>query len=331
MIGRFAAIWSLSLVLIVAGCAPSPQVTPLPSPEELMDPAQPALMGATNGLEMRVWVTQDQDDVLADAIDRYEALPTPMPDSVRRAWRASGFRVIAIPTDALSELRTKIRVIGPEQRDWFGQSPDWSEAVRGREVRAGTPIELADGIMKSPAGRLRMLMRCWTTPGESIVEPAMHLELAVQLERRVSVRSPFELPSMQSELEAGVIFPRLRAAMRVPSGTALVIVPMPDRIDHTADATDAGNDMPTEPGPAGHAKPGSGSGARGDVDPAVAGLPEGPPVPLTPTLGEAMLTSAMPGTIDPVRRRAVIVLLPRLPERFRLSAADAPASVPLRR
>ncbi|MEO1717725.1 MAG: hypothetical protein AAFR76_11505 [Planctomycetota bacterium] len=308
MLLRAGLIWLLAASLALAGCAPSPGVKPLPSPEELMDPAQPAIMGATNGLEMRVWVTQDQDDVLADAIKRYEALPTPMLDSVRQAWRASGFRVIAIPTDELTELRERIRVIGPEQRDWFGQSPDWSEAVRGRAINAGTAIELADGVMKSPAGRLRMLMRCWTAPGEVVTDPAMHLELAVQLERRAAVGSPFELPAMQSELEAGVVFPRLRATMRVPSDTALVIVPM-------AEHTNASVAAEAEPEPGLAPEP----------------IAEGPPVPLTPTLGEAMLTSAVPGAIEPVRRRAVVVLLPRLPERFRLSAADATASAPLRR
>ncbi len=298
---RRVAIPLVALALGV-GCRPTPDAPPLPPPEALLDPATPAIMGAGNGLEMRVWVTQDQDDLLAEAIERYEALPTPMLDPVRRAWRASGLRVIAMPTGDLGELRERIRVIGPEQRDWFGQSPDWSEAIRGREVRAGTPIELADGVMKSPAGRLRVLMRCWTAPGASMTDPAMHLELAVQLERRDSVGSPFELPAMASELEAGVIFPRLRSTMLVPGDTALVIVPMADR-----------------PVPAGPAQGG-----------APTPLPEGPPVPLVPTLGEAMLTSAVPGAIEPVRRRAVIVLLPRLPERFRLSAAEAPAAAPSR-
>lgn len=295
MPGRAGAISVLALALIGLGCASSPSQQPIETAEASGGTAQPAIMGASNGLEMHVWVTQDQDDVLAAAIERYEALPTPMLDPVRRAWRASGLRMIAIPQDELGDLRDQLRVVAPEQRDWFGQSPDWSEAIRGREVQAGTPIELADGVMKCPAGRLRVLMRCWTAPGATMTAPAMHLELAVQLERRDTVASPLDLPAMESELEAGVVFPRLRTTMLVPADTALVIVPMPERIETTAADTDP------------------------DAEPAL--QPEGPPVPLTPTLGEAMLTSAVPGTIDPVRRRAVVVLLPRLPERFRLSAA----------
>lgn len=303
MLGRGITIPTLVATIVLGctplGCAPTADNGLSPAPDLLLDPARPAIMGASNGLEMRVWVTQDQDDLLAGAIERYEALPTPMPDSVRSAWRASGLRVIAVPTRELTKLREQIRVIGPEQRDWFGQSPDWSEAIRGREVRAGTPIELADGVMKSPAGRLRVLMRCWTAPGEAVTDPAMHLELAVQLERRDAVGSPFSLPAMESELEAGVIFPRLRAMMRVPADIALVIVPMPEHPE-TADA---------------------GVSADDQAEPA----PEGPPIPLTPTLGEAMLTSAVAGAIEPVRRRAVIVLLPRLPDRFRLSNAETHA------
>ena len=294
---RTSGLAILTIAAALAGCAATHRPPPLPASEALLDPATPALMGATNGLEMRVWVTEDQDDVLAEAIERYEARPTPMLDSVRGAWRASGLRVIAIPADEIGALRERLRVVAPEQRDWFGQSPDWSEAIRGREVRAGTPIELADGVMKAPAGRLRVLMRCWTAPGQAITDPAMHLELAVQLERRDSVGSPLELPALASELEAGVLFPRLRATMLVPADTALVILPMPERDGLLVPSTDPENQTPA--------------------------IPEGPPVPLTPTLGEAMLTSAAAGTIDPVRRRAIVVLLPRLPERFRLSSAGS--------
>jgi len=44
----------------------------------------------------------------------------------------------------------------------------------------------------------------------------------------------------------------------------------------------------------------------------------GPPMPAVPTVGEAMLTSVELGGVTPVRRRAIIVLIARLPAEFRL-------------
>ncbi|MEO1583199.1 MAG: hypothetical protein AAFR96_01350 [Planctomycetota bacterium] len=255
-----------------------------------LDPAQPAVRGATNGLEMRVWVVEDQDEVLAEIVGRFGPRPTPMPDSVRTAWRASGLRVLAVPVDELAAFRERFRVIAPEQRDWFGQSPDWSEAIRGREIAAGQIIGVADGPMRSPAGRLRVLMRCWPTPGASVLDPALHLELAVQLERRDAVPSPVELPALASELEAGVVFPRLRTTMRLDADTALLLIPMPE----------------PEPEP-------------GELPATPAG--EGPERPSPPTLGEAMLSSFAPGS--PARRRAIVAFLPRLPDRFGLASAAA--------
>jgi hypothetical protein len=248
-------------------------------------------MGASNGLEMRIWAVEEQDGLLAGLIERYGDRPTPLPDSARTAWRASGLRVIAVPIAELAGARDGLRLVAPEQRDWFGQSPGWSEIARGRVVAGGSVIRVADGLMATPAGRLRVLMRCWPVPGERAERAALHLELAVQLERRGTIASPIELPALRDELEAGVVFPGLRAAMRAETGDALLIVPVPPEF------------------------------APGDEPDQAAG----PSEPMIPTLGEAMLTSLDPGSIDPVRRRAVLALIPRLPERFSLSARMTPA------
>lgn len=279
-------------VAVSAACggAVEQRVTARPA-DAFDDLAQPAIRGAVNGLEMRVWAVQDQDELIAELLDTYGVHPTPMPDSIRTAWRASGLRVLVMPAESLNAVRDRLVLIGPEQRDWFGQSPGWSEAVRGRVVEPGTTIRVADGLLTTPAGRLRILKRCWTVPGEPLPEggvtSALHLELAVQLERRDAVPSIMDLPALQSELEAGVVFPRLAGTLRLAPDTALVIVPV---------------------------EPEFGEQTEHQI---------GPPEPATPTLGEAMLTSLQPNTIAPARRRAIVVFLPRLPERFRVAGAPA--------
>lgn len=291
---RAAVSGLLASAAVVVGCAaPRPPSHPsdVPLIQSDSDPARPAVMGASNGLEMRVWAVEEQDGLLAGLIERHGARPTPLPDSARTAWRASGLRVLAVPIDELSGARDGLRLVAPEQRDWFGQSPGWSEIARGRVVAGGSVIRVADGLMATPAGRLRVLMRCWPVPGERAERAGLHLELAVQLERRDAVPSSFELPALRDELEAGVVFPGLRTAMRAEPGDALLIIPVSPEFS-----------AEEEPSPA-----------------------AGPSAPMIPTLGEAMLTSLDPGSIDPVRRRAVLVLIPRLPERFSLSARQAPA------
>ena len=295
-------VLSMSLLISLAGCGagPSPVAEPEPRIDDL---AQPAVRGATNGLEMRVWAVQDQDELIAELLATYGDRPTAMPDSARSAWRESGLRVIEVPTEHLSLVRDRIVLIGPEQRDWFGQSPGWTEAVRGRLIESDTTMRVADGVLTAPAGRLRLLMRCWTVPGEPArgggAEAALHLELAAQLERRDAAASIMELPALRSELEAGVVFPRLTTTMRLSSGSALVIIPV---------------------GPGFEA-------AFGEADTGF-----GPPEPAVPTLGEAMLTSLQTGAIVPARRRALVALVPRLPERFRVTRdGSAPAEPALAR
>ena len=87
--------------------------------------------------------------------------------------------------------------------------------------------------------------------------------------------------------------------MRVPADAALVVIPMADR------------GPPAEQ-------------AAGETTGETAGETLGPPAPVTPTLGEAMLSSVATNAADPVRRRAVVALLPRLPDRFRLAADAGP-------
>ena len=142
--------------------------------------------------------------------------------------------------------------------------------------------------MRSPAGRFRMLARCWTVPGSD--GPEMQVEMTVQLQRlhqRPSTQG-LSIDATIPILEQGENFAELTSGFLMQPGEALVLVPVQPGFD-----------------------PESVLGAEPKVD-------AGPPVPAVPTVGEAMLTSVELGGVTPVRRRAIIVLIARLPSEFRL-------------
>lgn len=285
----------LLLCAVSAGCGGgggAPTQPAGPAPWERPDVERPVVEGNQQGLELRIWAIEDQDDLIAEMIDSYRGRPTPMLDSQRTAWRQSGLMPITIPIDELNLARGRMRLIGPEHQDWFGILPDWRETVPGRRVREGQLLALADGHMRVARGRLRMLTRCWITPGRDGAE--MQVELCVQLQRLSGPESVVDLamgdrPSIE---EQGLIFPELTARFTMHKDEALVLVPITPRFN------------PME-----------------IIDPEVAAKADaepGPPAPTVPTVGEAMLTSVEAGGVVPVRRRAILVLIARLPDEYRL-------------
>ncbi|PHQ81843.1 MAG: hypothetical protein COB69_03550 [Phycisphaera sp.] len=284
------------LLLIVAasvGCTThSPRLPDGPAPWERPDVKRPVVDGNQQGLELRIWVIEDQDELVADLINTYQSRPTPMLDSDRSAWRASGLMPVTIPIDELTLARGRMKLIGPEQQDWFGVLADWRETVPGRRVAEGSLISLADGQMRTPAGRFRMLTRCWVEPGAD--GPVMHIELAVQLQdlNRRPTAVDLAIHGAPSLVEQGLVFPELTTSFQMQKDEALVIVP----VSPSFDPAELLIDEEAEP-----------------VAPE-----EGPPITAMPTIGEAMLTSVEFGGVSPVRRRAIIVLIARLPTEYRL-------------
>ncbi|MEM8757398.1 MAG: hypothetical protein AAGF47_06420 [Planctomycetota bacterium] len=293
--GWLAAFGGAMLVGCAGPAEPEIQVQAA-SADRFDDLARPAVRGGTNGLELRTWSIEGQADLVRALVHVYGRVPTPMPDSVREAWIDSGLWVLRVPIEDLAVIRERMELIGPEQRDWFGQVPMWSEAVRGRRVRPGGVLSLADGPMRSSGGVLRLLTRGWTVPGVRGWDAALHVELAVQL---ADDQAPLlGLGGAQSELETGLVFPRLRTAVEMQRDAALLIVPI------GGEASDAA---------AGRSSEGSVSEGNAAVGPAFVG----PPAPMPPTLGEAMLTAAVdPSDPASARRRAIVVIVPRVPAVF---------------
>lgn len=252
------------------------------------DLERPIVGGSQEGLELRVWAVENQDDLIAELLERYRGRPTPMPDSQRTAWRASGLWPIAVPIDELTLARGRMKLIGPEQQDWLGLMPAWREAVPGRRLEEGALLAQPGGVMRLPGGRLRLLARCWSVPTDS--GPAMQVEMAVQLQSIQGRASPvgLVLDGERPAQEQGRVIAGMSSEFLLQPGEALVLVPVGPGFD--PGRVLAGGER-TEPGP---------------------------PAPAVPTVGEAMLTSVEMGGVVPVHRRAIVVLIARLPARFRL-------------
>lgn len=282
------------------GCAGGGSETgaPEPMPWEQPDLERPIVDGNQEGLELRVWVVEDQDALIAELIETYRGRPTPMLDSERTAWRVSGLWPIAVPIDELTLARGRMQLIGVEQQNWLGMMPTWREVVPGRRLDEGAMLARPSGATRTTfAGRLRMLARCWSVPASD--GAAMQVELGVQLQRlnqRPST-SGLAIDAVRPIAEQGETFGELTSEFLMQPGEALVFVPIAPGFD-------------------------PGAVLEGE-QPADAG----PPVPAMPTIGEAMLTSVELGGVTPVRRRAIIVLIARLPNQFRLlsvSGGDEP-------
>jgi hypothetical protein len=257
---------------------------------------QPGVRGADAGLEMHWWIVAGDSGPIAAALRPYLDRPIPVPDTLRDRWRASGLRLVSVPLGDLDAISRNLSLVGPVERQWLGQRPAWTDAVRGPYLPRGCLISVDSGDVMLQPGRLRLLARCWAMPmpaGDDGVPAGLRLELAPQHAEFVTPETRIEVdtglrPRLRTEDE-GMIFTRLVLEMIAVEGEALLIVPEPPHVDWTVVLSgDAASPPPQA----------------------------GPPIIPTPTLGEAMLSIP---AVDAARgARAIIVLVPRTPERFEL-------------
>jgi hypothetical protein len=169
--------------------------------------------------------------------------------------------------------------------------------VRGPESDSARVIMVGDKPEELRPGRLRLMARCWVYPvAGSAGAPAagLRLELVPQFEPAAAERSRLQI--VRPRGNETVDFPSLLAGVSIErlgeEPDAIVIVPDAPK----ADWSKGGEEEPAETGP--------------EMD-------------MPPTIGEAMLAalpvrSEKPARGVTARSRAVIILIPRLPERFEL-------------
>jgi hypothetical protein len=291
----------------LTGCAGGSGHTAAP-PTQADALSAPVVRGVEAGLEARLWVVENRSGVLAGALRDYPA-PAAADPAELETWRRNGFRVLEVPLEDLETVLAGLPTIGPRHREWLGLLPEWVEAVKGAQLAGQQPVRLDSGPVMLGPGGLRLVTRCWTTPapgpisGDQAAGPAalLHIEVMPEL---VGPRRA-ERDEIARLLDGGVAprsgvrgmaFDRLRLSLTASGGSALVIVPEDPEVDWRADA---------------EGRPESG------LDPDAARALVGPRMPKAPTLGELMLTSlALPESVGDAR--VVVVLVPRVPERFNL-------------
>ncbi len=284
MVMALAALW-------LPSCAVEQSVTVKPpSADGAEEIVEPVVRGGHSGLEMRRWVIRDRGEDLAEALSPYSDSLAELSVEERRHLQVNGFRLVRVPLTELPGVRESLELTGRIDRHWFGQSPDWTDAMVGLDVGEGLAMRSSGGVSVLDGGRLRLLLRAWTTPTAD--GPRLRVDLALQL-AFAAESAAFSLPERRPVAEDGPLFDDLSVSALLEPGNAYLIC----------------SERPEVPW-------GEGDSIEVIAQDAEDGF--GPASLRTETAGELMLSERV---VDDDRKRVyrqVVVLLPRLPERFRL-------------
>jgi len=281
--------------VMLGGCAWSRQPERVVmTPDQLDDDIlTPAVMGGDDGLELRWWVVAEKQDEVARALAPYLAQPSAIDGPLASVWQEHGLRMVRVPLADIPGLRRAMPVLGRVDRQWLGQIPRWTEVLQGDLIDTTTGVLVGGTRMAMPEGRMRLLARAWTTP--TAVGPCLRVDITLQHAptSASAFLETFGDPRALSPERRGSVFKELTANMTLDPGYAYLIVPEdPARAWTTA-------------------------GAVSSRDWRGWGEVAGPPAPLLPTPGEALLTS-LSGRLGDTPLRAIVMLVPRTPERFSL-------------
>ncbi|MBX3377602.1 MAG: hypothetical protein KF678_11440 [Phycisphaeraceae bacterium] len=344
---RVACIVGLAVIVaaVPSSCARRRAAAP-PAPPAW---ASPVMRGADRGLELWWWVVTDPREKpaspdpkgdkpaeerppapppvftvtepsrrLEEVLARYLDRPIPIDDATRDLWKVHGLRLVSVPLRDLERVQSSLRLTGTVHRQWFGEITRWTDIVRGPEFDQTRLILVGDKPEEVRPGRIRLLARCWISPeapgadtpsSRAAAGPgaALRLELVPQYEPSVSERPRFQLLTAAAGEELPGAYPHLmaRADFRSAGTIRTPGAPTADDVDAlviVSDAPEADWRRPPRP--------------RED--------PEEDTVHFEPlqTLGEAMLSMPQVKSASGLapRSRAVIILIPRIPERFELLA-----------
>lgn len=307
--------------------------TPAPAPEVRAPAleASPVVFGGDNGVEVQYWVAAGGPGEMWAAFSEFREAPPPIDAATLRILDENGLRVLAVPVDRLADVQRRLAIIGAVQRQWLGQAPSWVDAAAGPMWDRGQTLALHDGRLRLGPGRLRLLLRAWTLPAPAPAEGArgamLHLEVVPQHQESRQGSGSFGealRPQPRAPEDEGLLFTRMLLTAELSGDVALLLVPEVPGVEWQEPLPQP--EPEPEPKPAPAAAPGIGQVSRVDrsapppspppppaphADP---GAEAGPPGTSPPTLGEAMLMSRSGSKT----LRAVVVLVPRVPQRFDL-------------
>ena len=345
-ITRFTLIAAAAAGVVVAGiagCAPTPtptRETPPADPEDIDQPPR------QTGLEVRVWLADDADPLDALIAD-LEAGAGGDAEPIAGAWRRAGLRCFIVPVGRLPEFRGRVVSDAARQTRWIGQPAEPINVVSGPRHAAFDLVRTGETARPLDRGVPELVARAWVMPvrtpdtrNESI-EPRLALEIAVRHDATPPSAPFVDLAPRRPPEQL------LRLAASLPADRALLLLAAdPDAVAASPGAPRAPARRPTAPPviapnvtprPAGPDQPEPPVPAA-DLDlaatPATPASPNrdpgnelaGPGVPRVPTLGELLLPE-LPGPARWLRRRPILVFVPRVPESFGL--VDPRAAAPL--
>ncbi|MGH7242596.1 MAG: hypothetical protein ACREJD_04195 [Phycisphaerales bacterium] len=270
-----------------------------------------AEQNTADGLELRLWPIEDSQNSLARVLAPFERQDSPIDPRTLKRLKDSGLRAIVVPTTDLDAIAAALKIRGQAETQASRDRSEWSIFVASKGWQTYATIRSADGNLVLGGGQLRLLGRAWVAPGpfEHGTTPAVlrvefmgrHLEQkdsAAKIEDalRPQLRRPLE--------EDGLPLKSLNASFELTRGQSLLLVPEYPDTDWGRDAR-LPNYIEKEP-----------EKAAEEADAAQAAQGVGPIAPDVPTLGHALLSDALFG-LKP-KKRAILVLVPRLPQEFRL-------------
>lgn len=269
-----------------------------------------AVVGKQSGLEVQWWVVDDPDSFVGAALAKYATSDgSEIDGATRDLWWSNGLRIIAIPVEDVERVKRRLDVGAVGHVQWLGLLPTWTQLVIGPGFDGRRAINMdsgAGGRVVLDGGKLRLLARCWSAPGEN-GRPALRLELMPQhVERDAAKRK--ELAALESKPwtieDEGLLFTRLRAGWSADGRTAFLIVPESpgtdwEKVSERSERSAAAREREENIASATRVGPFEGS---------------------IPSVGEAMLTSALSDPEGRIGKRIVIVVVPRMPETYELIA-----------
>ncbi len=309
--------------------APPPSVTDARLPPLAdIDPQMPMVRGEASGLEAHWWVVNDADLDVARTLAPYEIDPDnedgALGDGLRE-WKANGFRLARVPLSQYDAVRGALPPSRTFQRVWVGEAPEWRELIRGRSAGGERRLLVEGRLTQLPAGKLRLLTRAWVVP--SAGGARLHVEAVPQIDlpdpgRMRQMFEQIDRPPDLSKRADGVTLDDLFLSMSLREGEMVIITAdrpgadwsrtPPPRDQQVAvlegemvegETPDDDGSIPWDPG----------AKARGPG--------AGPRSSRALTIGEAMLASS-PEEVGYGAPKVVVVLIPRLPDRFRLLIPD---------
>ncbi len=298
------ALAILAAMAGVPGCASAPKAPP-------PTPMQPQAAGY--GLELRLWPVDESSASLARVLVNFDQKDSPIDDRTAKRLRDSGLRAVIVPTAQLDAIAAELHFAGKVETQAARDRSQWSVLVAGPSWPGYVTLSSADGNLALRAGQVRLIGRAWIAPGKfdrGKAPAVLRVEIAGRHaeERDSFVRLEDALRPTQRRTppEEGLPLESLNASIELSDGQSLLLIPEFADVDW-AEAARLPNYIEREPEKSIDTAAPSGAASSTVV---------GPAIPKIPSIGHALLTDSL---LDlQARKRAILVLVPRVPAEFRL-------------